>query len=366
MSDTTITNIPSALETRVKEPSDGAQVPPSGPGSSDRFNGVLQNKNNQSFDNQLNFTEGHIEKNFTEGPIENPAIGAPIQIVNRGDHYNDFAIQTQRADSYQDLNIAELREQVARAKIRADIRAREEKKQLIEQLRLYEDESNRSICSIPQSKNVTHPNFPPRSHYIGPSEPYMASNKQYDDTAYARLKRVKDLSQLFRDIHITSESYKIELGYFEHQCEMYEINNEQIKYDILLQKWPQKDIKDFWESTSRHERNYHNLYHFLQDKGCSLPKILRPRVASNAPIKYQDLRIEATKWAKATLDDRVKFFTSYLAPDYLKNEVRANFGFNIEEFHLRMAATFVGYEQQQLDSTQNIDYGVREPRFRKI
>ena len=37
MSDTTITNIPSALETRVKEPSDGTQVPPSGPGSSDRF-----------------------------------------------------------------------------------------------------------------------------------------------------------------------------------------------------------------------------------------------------------------------------------------------------------------------------------------
>ena len=37
MSDTTITNIPSALETRVKEPSDGAQVPPTGPGSSDRF-----------------------------------------------------------------------------------------------------------------------------------------------------------------------------------------------------------------------------------------------------------------------------------------------------------------------------------------
>ena len=37
MSDTTLTNIPSTLETRVKEPSDGAQVPPSGPGSSDRF-----------------------------------------------------------------------------------------------------------------------------------------------------------------------------------------------------------------------------------------------------------------------------------------------------------------------------------------
>ena len=37
MSDTTITNIPSALETRVKESSDGTQVPPAGPGSSDRF-----------------------------------------------------------------------------------------------------------------------------------------------------------------------------------------------------------------------------------------------------------------------------------------------------------------------------------------
>ena len=121
----------------------------------------------------------------------------------------------------------------------------------------------------------------------------LATNKHHDDTAYARLKRVKDLSQLFRDIHITSETYKIELGYFEHQCEMYEINNEQIKYDILLQKWPQKDIKDFWESTSRHERNYNNLYRFLQDEGCPLPKILRFITASNVPIKYQELHIEA-------------------------------------------------------------------------
>ena len=45
----------------------------------------------------------------------------------RGEQYNDFAVQTQRADSYDYLDIAELREQVARAKIRADTRAREEK-----------------------------------------------------------------------------------------------------------------------------------------------------------------------------------------------------------------------------------------------
>ena len=39
MSDTTITNIPSALETRVKEPSDGApHTSGSGGPSSDRFN----------------------------------------------------------------------------------------------------------------------------------------------------------------------------------------------------------------------------------------------------------------------------------------------------------------------------------------
>ena len=93
---------------------------------------------------------------------------------------------------------------------------------------------------------------------------------------------------------------------------MYEISNEQTKYKILLQKWPQKDVEDFWESTSRQERNYNNLYCFLQDKGCNLPKILRSRTASNALIKYQDLRMEATKWAKAILDDRVKFFTSLM------------------------------------------------------
>ena len=37
MSNTTLTNIPSNLDIKIKEPSDGAQVPPSGPGFSDRF-----------------------------------------------------------------------------------------------------------------------------------------------------------------------------------------------------------------------------------------------------------------------------------------------------------------------------------------
>ena len=67
----------------------------------------------------------------------------------------------------------------------------------------------------------------------------MATNKHHDDITYARLKRVKDLSKQFCDIHLTSETYKMKLGYFEHQCEMYEISNEQKKYEILLQKWPQ-------------------------------------------------------------------------------------------------------------------------------
>ena len=51
----------------------------------------------------------------------------------------------------------------------------------------------------------------------------------------------------------------------------------------------------------RQKRNYNNLYRFLQDKGCPLPNILRSRTVSNAPINYQDLSVEATKWAKTTL-----------------------------------------------------------------
>ena len=37
MSNPMLATTNSNLDTRVKEPSDGAQVPPSGPGSSDRF-----------------------------------------------------------------------------------------------------------------------------------------------------------------------------------------------------------------------------------------------------------------------------------------------------------------------------------------
>ena len=406
---------PKRKRSRTNEPLDGGLPTPSG------FNGVLVNNNYQSFDKQLinkstiggptqqnaiiGHTEhsalgGHTQQNIIGGPTQQNAIvghtehsimGGPTQqntkecptqqnaigghtLLNaidgskhtgtRGEKNNDYAIQIQRADSYEDLEIAELREQVARAKIRADTRAREEKKQLIKQLRFYDDESNRSICNTPPPRNVTPAYFSLKNSSIEPNESYKATNRYHDDTAYARLKKVKDLSKLFRDIPLTSETYKMELGYFEHQCEMYEISNEQIKYEILLQKWPQKDVKDFWESTSRHERNYNNLYSFLQDKGCPLPKILRSRTASNAPVKYQELRMEATKLAKATLDDRIKFFTCYLAPDNLKNEVRANFGHKIEEFHLRNTATFVGQEERHVYNTKNINYGVREPRFR--
>ena len=45
MSNTTITNISSNLDIKIKEPSDGAQVPPSGPGSSDRFNSFVFKRN---------------------------------------------------------------------------------------------------------------------------------------------------------------------------------------------------------------------------------------------------------------------------------------------------------------------------------
>ena len=70
---------------------------------------------------------------------------------------------------------------------------------------------------------------------------------------------------------------------------------------------------------------------------------------------------ESNKWAKAALDDRINFFTCYLMPDNLKSEVRASFGHNIEEFHLRTAATFIGHDERHLNNTQNMDYGAREP-----
>ena len=53
------------------------------------FNGVLENKNYQSFDKQL------IEKNVIGGHIEQNAIGESKQIDMRGEQYNNYAIQTQ-------------------------------------------------------------------------------------------------------------------------------------------------------------------------------------------------------------------------------------------------------------------------------
>ena len=105
-----------------------------------------------------------------------------------------------------------------------------------------------------------------------------------------------------------------------------------------MQKLPQKDIKDFWESIS--VRNYSALFSFLLETGGSLPKILRPKPTWNSPVKYQNLRLVAMNWAKSSLD----FYSYYLAPDDLKSEVAVNFGQEKDDFHNKTGAAVVGHE----------------------
>ena len=94
----------------------------------------------------------------------------------------------------------------------------------------------------------------------------------------------------------------------------------------------------------------------MQLKDGPLTKILRSKPQSSTFNKYSDLLIEATKWAKSKLEDIIKFFCYYLAPDALKGDVRSNFGFSYEEFNHRNSASFVGLEQRTSDDTRNAYY----------
>ena len=160
------------------------------------------------------------------------------------------------------------------------------------------------------------------------------------------------------------------VGQREPYARDHSYHDERAAYEHLR---PQKDIKDFREATFRQERDYPFLRQFLQDKEDiiikknlkmlrPLNKILRPKPPSSAFVKYPDLLIESTKWAKSDLDDLIKFFVFYLAPDDLKGDISTNFGHNIAEFHLRNSAIFIGYEQRALDSAPNVNL---QPEARK-
>ena len=170
------------------------------------------------------------------------------------------------------------------------------------------------------------------------------------------MRRVRDNAQVFREIKPAVGSYATEIEHFEHQCRTYRIGNEELKYEILTQKWVHSDIKDFWDSTPEVSRNYINLREYLRQKDGPLTRILRARPPTSNCKKYPDLKLEATKRAKATLDDRVKFFTYYLAPDNLKKDITANFVFGIGEFDHWNTASFSGLEQRVSDDAQNVNY----------
>ena len=282
------------------------------------------------------------------------------------DGYTDQAYQaeSEAVASYENLDIAELRRQAAEAKRRADIRVRDERRKLIEQLRMYEEENKNYEQSRPNwttpSRNSTHASHTPPSPSLRFNEHYYRDDREQFD----RLRRVRELAMMFRDVNLTQDNYDSELGYFEHQCERYHVTTDAMRYEVLLQKWPQKDIKDFLESTSSGERNYSTLLSFLQEKCGSLPKILRPKPTWNGPVKYQDLRLEAMKWAKSSLEDRIKFFSYYLAPDDLKSEVAVNFGQEMDDFHHKTGAAFVGHEQRALDNARHVDYAPPQPRYK--
>ena len=67
------------------------------------------------------------------------------------DGYTDQAYQaeSEAVASYENLEIAELRRQAAEANRRADIRVRDERRKLIEQLRMYEEENKNYEQSRP-------------------------------------------------------------------------------------------------------------------------------------------------------------------------------------------------------------------------
>ena len=232
---------------------------------------------------------------------------------------------------------------------------------MISQLRQYEDESRHFSSrgtyenkNSGRANNAAHISPFPQAETFSRGRHHYAYSEEQVTTDY--LRRVRDHVQVFREIKPEVGSYATELEHFEHQCNTYRIRTGELKYKILTIIWAPQDIKDFWDATPEEGRNYINLREYLRLKDGPLTRILRARPQSSTFNKYSDLLIEATKWAKSKLEDIIKFFTYYLAPDALKEDVRSNFVFSPEEFNHRNRASFYMHEQRVLDSAREVNY----------
>ena len=131
------------------------------------------------------------------------------------------------------------------------------------------------------------------------------------------------------------------LNYFIGEFERLNVTDEVTKYNIIVGKWVPDEVSQYYGLVTPENRNFQSFKEFFERRDQLLTPILgkTPVHSSNTP--FSAYVAEATEWAMAHEDDRVKFFLYYHAPNALKSRIEEYFVEYLTQFKRRVQAIWL-------------------------
>ena len=128
------------------------------------------------------------------------------------------------------------------------------------------------------------------------------------------------------------------LNYFEGEFERLNVTDEKTKYNIIVGKWVPDEVAQYYGLVSPEDRNFQSFKEFIERRDHFLPPILGKAPIHTSSTSFSAYLAEATEWATAHEDDRIKFFLYHHAPSSLKSRIEEYFVEDLIQFKRRVQA----------------------------
>ena len=122
------------------------------------------------------------------------------------------------------------------------------------------------------------------------------------------------------------------LNYFKEEFHRLDIQSDNTKYNILIERWPTTDVSNFYKLICREKRNYKTFCEYCEYRDDHLTEVLGKIPEYDNTTPFSVYLADVTNWAESNKNDLIKFFAFYLAPKAIKSKIKECFDDSHEIF----------------------------------
>ena len=187
--------------------------------------------------------------------------------------------------------------------------------------------------------------------------PAFNSNYNYYDNIDKLIKKFKRFE--------TIKNPRQTLSFFKEEFHRLDINDDNTKYNILIERLSTIDVQNYYKLVYREERNYTTFSNYCENRDNHLAEVLGKPPKYDTSTPFSVYLADATKWAESNKHDLIKFFAFYLAPKSIKDKVKENFDESYEIFVKQIRRSW-NNRQEEFSETYPVNFdNTQKPYQRK-